>query len=517
MGNGANWGSSREYKEIKSFHDEAYKLIEEAIRAEENERPHDAIERYKYGIFTIDKALNIIITCPENPDQHWEETCNMVKKMKRTRAEVLTRINRITSAPSYVHQDPPPSYEDTMSTTSGGSNPRTYSELAEALDNLHVDTPQGQAEIVYTQDGVKMYFIAPNGTVQSTTDAMNLNIAMIETFDDTPASAFLQVGNWVYPLVAGVSPCYRTDYGAFIFPDVHSAVAGSSVGIIVPPEADTIVFELLENILHGIVTQSVVHDETRTRQPAGISGTISSGITSAAYYIAQGLVYGAQKAGDFMNYGTPKLIDNMAPATEATAVPSGVTKTLQIAETTTSTVAEVTAFVASKVGDATVRLGQYLAPHIQRQGTRLLTSGFNMDENEASNSMNGVLTVASGAVEAFSTIYGGLETSACILGSNLKNNSVKLVQHKYGGTAGTATSNTLNTFGNMYNIQRNTKFLSTKGFVKSTGKIVVKEIGSTYQGGSLDGPSTSHEEDGRNMYPRLNDIQDSKDKYLEKK
>lgn len=37
---------------------------------------------------------------------------------------------------------------------------------------------------------------------------------------------FLQVGQWVYPLVPGVSPCYRTDYGAYILPDVHSDIPG---------------------------------------------------------------------------------------------------------------------------------------------------------------------------------------------------------------------------------------------------------------------------------------------------
>lgn len=86
--------------------------------------------------------------------------------------------------------------------------------------------------------------------------------------------------------------------------------------------------------------------------------------------------------------------------------------------------------LADKVGYATQALGRYLAPHIQKQGTRLLTSGFNLSEEEASSKVNGILTVAAGAVEGFSTVYRGLETSASILGNNLSNNTVKIVQHK---------------------------------------------------------------------------------------
>lgn len=42
-------------------------------------------------------------------------------------------------------------------------------------------------------------------------------------------STFLQIGSWVYPLVPGVSPCYRTNYGAFILPDLHSDIPGKFV------------------------------------------------------------------------------------------------------------------------------------------------------------------------------------------------------------------------------------------------------------------------------------------------
>lgn len=85
---------------------------------------------------------------------------------------------------------------------------------------------------------------------------------------------------------------------------------------------------------------------------------------------------------------------------------------------------------ASKIGCCTMALGRYLAPHIKRQGTKLLTSTCNLTELEASTKMDGVLEVAAGAVEGFGTVYDGLEKSAGLLASSLANNTVKIVEHK---------------------------------------------------------------------------------------
>lgn len=87
-------------------------------------------------------------------------------------------------------------------------------------------------------------------------------------------------------------------------------------------------------------------------------------------------------------------------------------------------------FSASKIGSCTVALGRYLAPHIQKQGTKLLSSTCNLTEQEASNKMDGVLEVAAGAVEGFSTVYDGLGKSAGLLANSMANNTVKIVEHK---------------------------------------------------------------------------------------
>ncbi|XP_050293019.1 protein spartin [Anthonomus grandis grandis] len=479
MGNGGSlmWNST--YLSIKTKHDLAYKIIEDAIRLEEQEKPQEAIEKYKDGIKLIDEILRIPVQCPEKPNDTWGKACEMIQKIKRTRAEVLTRINSIQTSPGFQSTscEPPPSYEEAISSSDESTDPPrvTYKDLATALQELSVDPNQHiNEELVYTYPGVRLYFISPNGEVVSTREPHTLRISLVEGSEPNTPRAILQIGDWVYPLVPGVSPCYRTDYGAFILPDVYSNVPGSSVGIILPSDADAEVFDLLESILHGIITQEteqeIFKEKRRRQEKEDASARISNNIINGAWTISQGIIRGAHKAGDFINRKIPTLIEKLSPSDQPTNVPKPVSKGIKIAENATSKAVKVTGFVAEKVGEGTMRLGQFLAPHIQKQGTKLLASGFNMPEREAENKMKSVLTVAAGAVEGFSTIYRGLETSAGILGNSLKDNTVKVVEHKWGPQCANTTEVSLNTVGNMYSTYQNTKILRPKGLMTSTAK-----------------------------------------------
>lgn len=107
----------------------------------------------------------------------------MIQKIKKTRAEVLIRINCIQSSPSFVldisHEDPP-SYDEAIS-SSEEEIPRTYNDLATALQELSVDPNQKMhEEIIYTHDNVRLYFISPSGEVLSTREPQTLTISLVE-------------------------------------------------------------------------------------------------------------------------------------------------------------------------------------------------------------------------------------------------------------------------------------------------------------------------------------------------
>lgn len=94
--------------------------------------------------------------------------------------------------------------------------------------------------------------------------------------------------------------------------------------------------------------------------------------------------------------------------------------------------------------------------------------------------MAGVLNVTSGAVEGFSTVYSGLEKSAGILGTSLSNNSVKIIEHKYGPSAGEVAAGAFDTVGNIIHVSHNVNYMTPKGLAKKaakhTGKAIVSEF-----------------------------------------
>lgn len=105
--------------------------------------------------------------------------------------------------------------------------------------------------------------------------------------------------------------------------------------------------------------------------------------------------------------------------------------------------------------------------------------------------MDGVLEVAAGAVEGFGTVYDGLEKSAGILASSLANNTIKIVEHKYGQPVGEATGNTLYAVGNVVIVGNNVRHLTPKGTAKVTAKLTGKAVIEDYRK-SLQNHSHTH-------------------------
>lgn len=103
--------------------------------------------------------------------------------------------------------------------------------------------------------------------------------------------------------------------------------------------------------------------------------------------------------------------------------------------------------------------------------------------------MSDALTIAAGAVEGFSTVYTGLEQSAGLLGRSLSDNSVKIIEHKYGLSAGTVAAGTFDTVGNVINLSQNMNFITPRSLAKRTmknaGKALVEGYRPRIGGGEL--------------------------------
>jgi len=65
----------------------------------------------------------------------------------------------------------------------------------------------------------------------------------------SPPPAFLQIGDWLYPLIPYNSPVYRSEEGHYIFPDVKADKAGAATGLVLPEDTLQLDVDEFENIL----------------------------------------------------------------------------------------------------------------------------------------------------------------------------------------------------------------------------------------------------------------------------
>jgi spartin len=153
----------------------------------------------------------------------------------------------------------PPAYDSLPSTTESQSGRNAYSTLNESLDEIAAEEeamqnplPLNAQEVFSITENVQIYFISKDDNVSAPTYPTFLRVVVISQgklkfshsfhfhifihimfFPDQPEAsakppAFLQVGDWTYPLIPGQSPIYHSQDGSYVFPDLRAdATAGN--------------------------------------------------------------------------------------------------------------------------------------------------------------------------------------------------------------------------------------------------------------------------------------------------
>ncbi|KAH8276949.1 hypothetical protein KR026_002685, partial [Drosophila bipectinata] len=523
------------YARIQQAYKAAMTQVEQAIEHEEQESQEQAIEAYEQALKMIEDTFGIPVGLPDEIDavqSEWNDACALIQKLKSAKTEVSYRLKVLRTRNQPIDDTAVEAKEETQSEVdakrpllsenpsthydiaNAGGSPKTYRELAEGLRKLLADRDSHAQLDELFQAQVKLYRIETTGAVITISGASTMSLVMCTVggrWKYLSGIYFIQCSMpngepgmiWLYPLIPSITNCYRTEYGAFIFPDMECQQPGNAFGLILAKEGlrplsttageseeeqlqdlQQFFLDLLEAVLAGTVEQL----KSPTSQRAGFSSDAVSGseqvsrhIVCAADFIARNLVKGAEKTGGLMMKSTPYLISKMTPASaDAPAqVPSSVQTSVEVAQKVTHAAAGMTGWIAGKVGTASLAVGRYLAPHIQEQGSRLLQKGFGYDSSQANSTMEGAMTIAAGAVEGVSTVFDGLESSAKILGNSLSENSVKIIEHKYGQPAGNLASGTFDAVGNAFVVSQNVNYITPKGIakkmVKRTGEAVVSD------------------------------------------
>ncbi|XP_042231033.1 protein spartin-like isoform X2 [Homarus americanus] len=501
-------------EEFENTYKEAYRLIDHGIVLVTQGLNTQAAAVLQKGLTVVDKALSIKVEAFNSNAEKIQQYTAMQHKMRCTRKEVLSHFTDVQTvgAPGAAMapqvEDAPPSYddylrsldEDKSGNNSAGSSgnvsyPRlnafdpqvqeaAFAEIADTSTVTPVMSPQQGEMIFQIENGVQIFFIQPDGGVTSPSYPSFLAVFTVQeaigsATAATAARGFIQVGEWSYPLIPAQSPVLHSFYGAYIFPDAGNSVPGSSVGVIIPDTVDKEKKEFFEQILMQMTSyqeQVVPPGVDSEEQKRIIQQSTSQRIAAGAETLSKGVVWGAEKLGELISYGSESLKGYVQPVEQKKEIDPKWHTSAKVARNVSSKAVKISGFLLSNVGKATMALGRTLAPHLQKQGTRAISHLTGQKEKEASANMDGVLEVASGALRGASTIYLSLETAAATLATNITDNTVKVVAHKYGEDAGALADNTLYAVGQTAWAGHNIASLGVKGIAKRTAKDTGKAL-----------------------------------------
>ncbi|KAL8609177.1 hypothetical protein ACOMHN_062418 [Nucella lapillus] len=444
-----------------------------------------------------------------------------------------------------------PSYEEAVSSGPTSLVLETGAGNTTAMSGSHTRPAGGRCSMEGTElfclaDGVKMFYFNSRGETTELSEPTSLHIIRLEDWVEESEEreeggaqgggvdrVFLQVGDWVYPLVRGASPILRGPSRVYLFPDLTADGTGKAVGLIVPDLADKEELHVLDDILRNFAlvkdqrvemledvprdpptptapgseaegagagaTAAEAGSEVKDEAPLGCGGVdqstsamISRGILTASSWISWGVEKGAEKAGEWINYGSSKLREQLQPEQMPRSVDCRLQQGAVYARKATNTAVSVSAFVVTKLGEATVSLGRQVAPRIRKKGGELLPESVKTEENKSR--LHGVMDVASSGLRGFGTVWLSLERAAKVVGRSMATETVATVQHKYGEEAGKLAENTVYAAGNVAMTAYTAESLAVKAIVKRTARDTGSAMVNKVQENTEDGSSTAAKE-----------------------
>ncbi|CAI5773061.1 MIT domain-containing protein [Podarcis lilfordi] len=443
----------------------------------------------------------------------------------------------VMSPSSAMPSEEPPAYTPEATgghyTVSYGTDSGEFSSVGDDFYTKCTQPPPVQTlgvdadELILIPHGVQIFFVSPDGQVSAPSYPGYLRIVKFLDTDAAAAQnrppAFLQVCDWLYPLMCNQSPVLSCSTGVYMFPDLMSQVPGSYVGVVLSSELPAADRELFEDLLKqmsdlrvqvpgsheglGLPSQrsrsykELFEDlfkqrsdlrakpaeassdainlaetvriepasEERERELPDWSEKMAHGILTGASWVSWGLVKGAEYTGKAIHKGASKLREHIQPEEKPMEVNPTVAKGLHVAKQATGGAVKVSQFLVEGVCSIASSVGRELAPHVKKHGSKLVPESLKKDK-DGKSTFDGALVVAASGVQGFSTIWHGLESAAKCIAKNVSKETVQTVKYKYGDDAGHATDNAVSSAINVGVAAFNIDNIGIKAIVKKTAK-----------------------------------------------
>ena len=390
-------------------------------------------------------------------------------------------------------------------------------------------------ELLTLNNGAQIFYIANDGTVSTPSFPTTLSVYSFDEDVSSNIKngkqivGFIRVGDWVYPLVPNEGPGMKTNFNAYIFPNEDNSNNASFIGITFadPNNREAISFfeDLLANygsliyqdknessgVKHPVLSPSSVSsrlipapsatitkptDEEKAKEKGkeaeggdgleksksneSISSSksdktadkVANQVINGAQMITKGVASTTEYATKYLQVGGDKLKSSLNPCDQPTKVDPKVQSLVKNVRYGTHVTVRVSSFLLNKLGSLASSTAKRVAPHIKEGSKQLLSStGIAGSKDNATNYVDNVCTVASSSIHGFGMVYDSLEQAAMTLGKNFTQQTVSVVDHKFGNDAAKVAENGMYSVGNVaqsYNNVKNLKIIRT--FAKETAK-----------------------------------------------
>uniref|UniRef100_H3A8R9 Spartin n=1 Tax=Latimeria chalumnae TaxID=7897 RepID=H3A8R9_LATCH len=175
----------------------------------------------------------------------------------------LPAVSPITPSSHCVPNEQPPAYTpqaaDGHFTISYGTDHGEFALVGDGFSTRSSQPPplenlgEDAVELLLIPQGVQIFYVTYDGQVSAPSYPGYLRIVKFSDSSSGAAQnrppAFLQVCDWLYPLVFNQSPALICNTGVYMFPDVMSQVPWSYVGVVLSSEIPNADRELFEELL----------------------------------------------------------------------------------------------------------------------------------------------------------------------------------------------------------------------------------------------------------------------------
>ncbi|XP_017346558.1 spartin b isoform X1 [Ictalurus punctatus] len=544
---------------INDSYERAFECITKALSEDEAGRKTEALELYRRGRQHLLRGLSVPTQGDECVGTQWDSARQMQQKMQETLNNIMSRLTVLENSlvpsappsapsrpgngassqnlyPALPTRPPPPTVLFSNGKAAGTERPPAYSpqaadghvsisygtaagELSLVGDEFYSHTSSSSTssqilgeegeELFFLPNGVQIFFVSPDGHVSAPSYPGYLRIVKFtndrpETMPTRPP-AFLQVCDWLYPLMATDSPVLLCNTGVYMFPDLMAPSPGYYVGVVLSSELPQSERDRFQDVLSHLTDLRVqpsgeAEDTINLPQKVPIepvvpevapsaeeenalpewSEKVAHGILTGASWLSWGLAKGAEYTGKAIQKGASKLREHITPDDRPTQVSPTVTKSLHVAKQATGGAVKVSQFLVDGLCTIAGHVGRELAPHVKKHSAKLIPESMKKDKDGRSN-IDGAMVVAASGVQGFATMWTGLETAAKNIAKSVATETVTTVKHKYGAEAGQATDHAVNSAINVGVTAFNIDNLGIKAMVKKTGKETAHAILKDYR------------------------------------